>query len=97
MSILVTRVNRRAFLYKKCYIERYWQYLCHSPPHRELLVTCQVVVEGTLSPRQRALEGVKEVPEHPGDKCVVEDAHQERHQHGGDPFKYEERQEKEEG
>lgn len=39
-----------------------------------------------MAPRQRVLEGVKEVPEHPGQDGVVENAHQEWHHHRGNAY-----------
>lgn len=50
------------------------------------LVTCVVIIERTMAPWQGVLERVKEVPEHPGQDGVVENAHQERHKHGGNPY-----------
>lgn len=41
------------------------------------LVTCLVIIEWTLAPWQGVLERVKEVPEHPCNDGVVENAHQE--------------------
>lgn len=43
--------------------------------------TCPVYVDWAALPRQRALEGVEEVPQDPGQNCVVEQTHQERHCH----------------
>lgn len=41
------------------------------------LVTCAALIDRTLAPWQGVLERVKEVPEHPGQDGVVENAHQE--------------------
>ena len=41
------------------------------------LVTCEVIIDRALAPGQGVLERVKEVPEHPGQDGVVENAHQE--------------------
>lgn len=47
-------------------------------------LTCAVLVQGTLAPGQRLLEGVEEVPHDPGDDGVVVEAHHEGHEHGCD-------------
>lgn len=39
-----------------------------------------------MAPRQRVLERVKEVPEHPGQDGVVENAYQEGNHHGGNSY-----------
>lgn len=41
------------------------------------LVTCAVIIEWTVAPRQGVLERVKKVPKHPGYDGVIENAHQE--------------------
>lgn len=53
------------------------------------LVTCAVFIERALAPWKRVLEGVKEVPEHPGNDGVVEEAYAERRNHGC--YSYEEK------
>ena len=45
-----------------------------------------VIIEWTLAPWQWILERVEEVPEHPGQDGVVENAHQERYYHGGNAY-----------
>lgn len=54
----------------------------------KLSVTCAILVERTGAPWQGVLEGVEEVPQHPGHDGVVEDADQEGHEHGGNPFTF---------
>ena len=51
------------------------------------LVTCMVVIKWTLAPWQRVFKRVKEVPNHPGHDGVVEKADQERHDHGSNSQK----------
>lgn len=54
---------------------------------RVFLVTCAIFIERTLAPWKWVLERVKEVPEHPGNDGVVEEAYAERHNHGGHSYK----------
>ena len=55
--------------------------LTQTPSHDP--VTCRVIIKRALTPGQGFLERVEEVPEHPGQDGVVEQAHQERHRHAG--------------
>lgn len=54
---------------------------------KKLPATCAILVEWAGAPGQGVLEGVEEVPQHPGNNGVVEEADQEGHNHGRNSFK----------